>query len=296
MPVSLDARVREMIEREVGASIVGWSVRSEGLTHALTGVATFRDGSKLFVKAAKDERSAEEIRREIALLSVLDAPFLPELRGAVTGPMPLLLVEDLSSGHWPEPYPQDLSSLSQALHELRRTPIPSSLALPELEGPSEEICRGIVEHAAAVAPELGPWLETCAGEIIDAALVPPGGRALVHADLWYSNLCFLENRVVIVDWSYARIGSPWFDTSTVNIDLVIEGRRPLPMQEAAKWAAAHLAWSLWSLARGPGPGISDADRWRLDNLELVDGAAWWIADELALPAPPVLTDRTPGFR
>jgi hypothetical protein len=275
---------------------VDWSPRSAGLTHATTAVTTFEDGSKLFVKAATDEHSAGEIRREIALLGALEAAFLPECLGSIEGRYPILLLEDLSDGHWPEPYPPDLSGLERALQELRETPVPTGLDLPELEGPTDEMCRELIEHAAVVAPALVTWMEPYAGAIAETAAARSSGEALVHSDLWYSNLCFLGDRVVIVDWSSAHVGNSWFDASTVNIDLVIEGRQPLAMQEAAQWASAHLAWSLWALAHGPGPGVSDVDRWRLDNLELVDGAAWWVADELGLPTPPVLTDRKPGYR
>jgi hypothetical protein len=248
------------------------------------------------VKAATDEHSAGEIRREIALLGALEAPFLPECVATIEGQYPILLLEDLSEGHWPEPYPSSLSGLERALRELRETPIPEGLDLPELIGPTDEMCQALIAHAGVATPTLVPWMEPYADAIAEAAAARSSGGALVHSDLWYSNLCFLGDRVVIVDWSSARVGSPWFDTSTVNIDLVIEGRRLLPMQEAAQWAAAHLVWSLWALARGPGPGISNRDLWRSDNLELVDGAAWWVADELGLPTPPVLSDRAPGHR
>jgi hypothetical protein len=292
----IDPNVRTVVEQAVGVRIVDWSARSAGLTHAATGVVTFEDGTTLFVKAGTDDRSSDEVRREIALLGALDAPFLPECRGAIDGSYPILLLEDLSEGHWPEPYPSDLSPLERALRELREMPVPTELALPGFEGPSDDVCHGLVEHAGGVAPGLVPWLESHADPIIESVALPSAGGALVHSDLWYSNLCFLRDRVVIVDWSHACVGSPWFDASTISIDLVIEGRRPLPMKEAVKWAATHLVWSLWALARGPGPGISNPDLWRSDNIELVDGAAWWVADELGLPTPPVLSDRDPGYR
>ena len=284
------------VEQAVGSRIVDWSPRSAGLTRAATGVATFEDGKTLFVKAGTDDRSSDEVRREIALLGVLDTPFLPECRGVIEGAYPILLLEDLSRGQWPEPYPSDLSALERTLQELRETPIPPELDVPEFEGPSDDVCQGLIEHARVATPALVPWLDPHVDAIVETVALPSAGGALVHSDLWYPNLCFLDERVVIVDWSHARVGSPWFDASTVSIDLVIEGRRPVPMQEAAKWAAVHLVWSLWALARGPGPGISNPDLWRSDNLELVDGAAWWVADELDLPTPPVLSDRDPGYR
>jgi hypothetical protein len=288
--------VQRAVEATVGARIVVWSPREGGLTFASTGVATLEDGTTVFVKAATDEKTSDELRREIAFLGAVEASFLPRCIGAIDDELPVLLLEDLTEGHWPEPYPSDLSPLEATLQDLREMPIPADLDLPEFEGPSDDVCSGLVDHAREAAPGLESWLAPHVDVIIELAESPSAAGALVHSDLWYPNLCFLEDRVVIVDWSHARIGSPWFDASTISIDLVIGGRRPLPMQEGAKWAATHLVWTLWALARGPGPGISDPDLWRSDNLELVDGAAWWVADELRLQVPPALSDREPGYR
>lgn len=290
----LDPALLDRIEAAIGRHIVGWSTQHGGLTHASTRVATLSDGGSAFVKAATNDNSAVEISNEIAFLDALDAPFLPRRLGVVRGPRPVLILEDLSHGHWPEPYPEDLSGLEEVLDAIRRIPIPADLELPRLKEPTGDMQAGLVEHAVRATPALAPWIERNA-DAISAAASHRNDDTLVHGDLWYSNLCFLPDRVVVVDWSHARRGSRWFDASTVGIDLVIGGRRPLPMEEAAAWAAAHLAWTLWGLAEGPSPGIADVSRWRLDNLELVDGAAWWLAHELGLPKPPVLTDRDPGW-
>jgi len=290
----LDPALLEQVEGAIGRRIVGWSTQHGGLTHASTNVATLSDGGSAFVKAATNDDSAVEIGNEIDFLDALDAPFLPRRLGVVRGPRPVLILEDLSAGHWPEPYPDDLSGLADVLEAIRQTPVPGDLELPRLEGPTGDMHAGLVENTARAAPALAPWIEQHA-DAIAAAASHPDDDALVHGDLWYSNLCFLPDRVVVVDWSHARRGSRWFDASTVGIDLVIDGRRPLPMEEAAAWAADHMVWTLWGLAEGPWPSIADASRWRIDNLELIDGAAWWLAHELGLPKPPVLTDRSPGW-
>jgi thiamine kinase-like enzyme len=289
-----DQDVLEQINAALGQPIVAWSTQHGGLTHASTRLATLADGTSAFVKAATNDHSAVEITNEIAFLDALDAPFLPRRLGEVRGSRPALILEDLSGGHWPEPYPDNLSGLADVLEAIRQTPIPVDLELPRLEGPIDEMYAELVDNAGRAAPVLARWVEEHA-DAIGAAASHREDDALVHGDLWYSNLCFLPDRVVVVDWSHARCGSRWFDASTVGIDLVIGGRRPLPMEEAAAWAADHLVWTLWGLAEGPWPSIADTSRWRLDNLELVDGAAWWLAHELELPAPPVLTDRSPGW-
>lgn len=290
----LDPQLRTQIEDSVERRLDAWLPRHGGLTHAVTGVAQLAGGDSVFVKAATNDHSAAEICNEIAFLDAVDAAYLPRRLGTIREPRPALILEDLSHGHWPEPYPEDLSLLEDALAAIRRTQIPSELDLPTLEGPRDDMYTTLVANTADAAPMLAGWVEHHADTIV-AAATHAAGDVLVHGDLWYSNLCFLPDRIVIVDWSHARRGSPWFDASTVGIDLVIGGRRPLDMEEGAAWAADHLVWTLWGLAAGPWPGIADPARWRLDNLELVDGAAWWVAHELGLPAPPILTDRSPGW-
>ncbi len=295
MNPGVDPLLRSQIEDAVGHRLVDWSPRHGGLTHAVTGVAVLEGGDSVFVKTATNDDSAVEIRNEIAFLDAIDAPYLPRRLGTVRGPRPALILEDLSHGHWPEPYPDDLSMLEEVLAAIRATSIPVELDLPALEGPRSDMYSSIVTNAAAAAPALAEWVAHHSDAIVTAA-AHESGDTLVHGDLWYSNVCFLPDRVVVVDWSHARRGSPWFDASTIGIDLVIAGRRPLPMEEGAAWAADHLVWTLWGLAEGPWPGIADVSRWRLDNLELVDGAAWWVAHELGLPEPPIITDRSPGWR
>ena len=55
--------------------------------------------------------------------------------------------------------------------------------------------------------------------------------------------------------------------------------------DAAGWAAAHLAWTTWAMARGAGPAIANPDAWLKDNRELFDGAACWLAQEGPLDLP-----------
>lgn len=293
--MELDPVIRARAERMLGARIVGWTPRSHGLTHSVAGVARLAGGSTVFLKAATEASSAELVASELAALRHIEGSFMPELLAYDEADRPLMALEDLSHGHWPEPYPPDLTLLDAVLGELRTTPVPDELGLEVVGAIDAGKWAGLADAAADGTPPLASWIAAHEAAILDLARSIGGGESLVHGDLWYSNICFLTDRVVFVDWSHAYVGSPWHDAATVSIDLVIEGRPPIPSREGAAWAAAYLAGTVGVLATGPPASIADPARWRTDVEELVDGAAWWVAQELGLAAPPRLSQRNVGW-
>lgn len=286
--------VRRPVEAALGARIIEFEALSGGFTQALTGLVDLTDGRRLFLKAGLDEHSAPQVSAEIRNLGWLDASFLPEVIAAIEDP-PILVIEDLSAGHWPEPYPEDLQGLEMALEELRSLPVPAGIDLPSLRPPGEEVLSRLLTDASSAVPAVAPWIESNAGLIASAIGSIRPEAVLSHTDLWYSNLCFLQDRVVIIDWSHASFAPSGLDASTVSIDLVIGGRRPLASANPLGWAAAFVAWVVWSLAKGPGPAISRHEAWKSDNLELFDGAAWWMAHEAGIEPPPPLSERKVGW-
>lgn len=288
--------MRARTARLLGAEVTAWEPRRGGLTRAGAGIVTLEGGGTAFVKFATDDHSAAEMSAELCALREIRASFMPALLGADEGERPLLALEDLSGGHWPEPYPDDLALLEDALAELRSLPVPAGLDPPPIEAARAEWWPELGRRATEGLPPLGAWLAAHENLILATADGIGPGPALVHGDLWYSNVCFLADRVVFVDWSHVRVGSPWHDAATVSVDLVLEGRPPLPSPESAGWAAGYLAASVKRLLEGPHAGIGNPEAWRTDVEELADGAAWWVADELGLPYPPRLSAREVGWR
>lgn len=288
------AEVTPHLERLLGRRVTSLEPKAGGLTHAFTGVATLDAGDTVFVKAGLRGASTSQVRAETANLRWLTGSFVPEVVATSDDP-PMLVLEDLSHAHWPEPYPQDVESLVAALEELRTLPVPDDRGLLPVDPPSGAILSHLAENAREALPACADWVVGHADSLRAAIGSIAPARALVHSDLWYSNVCFLEDRAVIVDWSHLSIGSPWFDSSTISVDLVIEGRPPLTMEDGAGWAAAHVAWVLYALARGAGDAISDPAAWRSDNVELFDGAAHWFAREIGVEPPPVQSERSVGW-
>lgn len=289
-----EADIIRAVATLLGREVTEFAPRSGGLTHALTGVVTFDDAGSAFVKAGTEPYSAADVASEIRTLSLLEGDFLPRVIASSVDP-PLLVLEDLSVGHWPEPYPADLSALEAVLAQVEAMAVPPGLDVTRVDPPGDDRVAAMEANAAVISADLAAWVGEHHGRLADAIGELPAGRVLVHGDLWYPNLCFLPDRVVIVDWAQPCLGPPGLDASTVSIDLVIAGRPPLGVGHPDAWAAAHLAWVLGALAEGAGPAISDAEFWESDNIELVDGAAWWFAAEAGVSIPPALSNRTVGY-
>ena len=84
------------------------------------------------------------------------------------------------------------------------------------------------------------WLEQALPILIAAEQqVELVGDALVHDDVRSDNLCFFDNRMVLVDWRQARRGNAQHDLSYVISFVPLEGG-PNPhkiMPESGNWAA-----------------------------------------------------------
>ena len=57
----------------------------------------------MFAKRAIDDATAQWLRLEHRTYSALRASFMPELLGWEDAELPLLVLEDLSTAHWPPP-------------------------------------------------------------------------------------------------------------------------------------------------------------------------------------------------
>jgi len=81
------------------------------------------------VKTTADPERADWLRAEHRAYSGLRRDFLPKLLGWEDGPLPLLVLEDLSKeSHWPPPWSEaDIAAVVSALGEIAGTPPPDGL-------------------------------------------------------------------------------------------------------------------------------------------------------------------------
>ena len=143
-----------------------------------------------------------------------------------------------------------------------------------------------------VAEDPEPLLSTglCSGEWLDSALpalretaarCDLSGQALVHLDVRSDNLCFRDDRVLLVDWNLACVGNPLVDVVGWLPSLRVEGGpEPWAILPDSGGMAALLAGYFASRAGLPAPPT--APRVRPFQLAQAEVAVPWAARELGL--------------
>lgn len=287
----MDAISQQRVARLAGKAAVSWRRIERGYTPAERWVVAFEDGSSAFAKFGSTPATAEWLRAERQVYGKLSGRFLPALIGYEDhATRPLLLLEDLSGASWPPPWrPGDVERLLEAMREVAATPVARG-ALPELE--SE---RGRFAGWLNVERDPGPFLSLglCSTQWLAAALPSLlmaqdlallGGSELVHGDLRSDNLCFLPERVVLVDWNGARRGNAAYDLAALAPSLRLDGG-PLPDELVpGEGALGVLVCGYFAANAGLRP-IPDAPNVRKIQLRQLRIALPWAARALGLPPP-----------
>jgi hypothetical protein len=219
------------VEAALGRRISGRRRPQTGLSAAERFVAQLDDGRAVFVKAAVDDATEAWLRRDHVVMSAIDGDFVPEVVAWLDdGAHPILVLEALGDAHWPADHdPVEWKSgqvdlLLAALGRVAATPPPSDLpsladgwtpAWPALvASPDEFLALGVCTRQ---------WFDNAAAAITRAeATLDTSGDALVHGDVRSDNVCFVGDRVVLVDWSEARRGSARFDVWNLAQTLPLE--------------------------------------------------------------------------
>ena len=98
------AELAEAFSRAVGWQPVTWvHVTGGGYTPAERWIVVADDGSRAFAKFGTTELVAAWLRRERRAYAEVDGGFMPRMLGWTDGPVPVLVLEDLTSAHWPPP-------------------------------------------------------------------------------------------------------------------------------------------------------------------------------------------------
>lgn len=293
------------VGRLVGSPVVSFEPRAGGYTRAITGRAVLADGRGLFVKTAApdcppDDPLVDDLRHELAVLRAVvtgpAAPHVPALVAAVGDPVPLLVVEDLAAARWPPPYPDDLAPLRAALELLAEVPPPAILPAiadeADADGSWVQVAADPTPiHALALAAPA--WLEAALPGLVDAERrIRLQGDDLVHADLWYANLCFAARGPVIVDWGSAMRGNAVLDRATLAMDLVLFGRDPaeLAVPDLGAWLAFLAGHLALEATRPPHELVAPDSTLRADQRADAVGLLPVLVDLLDLPPLP----HTPG--
>jgi hypothetical protein len=276
------------VTRLTGARPVGWVSRPGGFTPTERWSLDLADGRWVFAKRATRDWLAEALRIEHRNLGLIDADFRCAILGWEDGEYPLLLLEDLREARWPPPW--QAGDVDRVLATLERV-----WAMPADDLPPAEEVRTIMSgwHQVAEDPtaflRLGiaspQWVDRCVEDLCAAAdAASYSGSAFLHMDVRSDNMCFLGERIVLVDWNWAVRGPTDLDLACWLPSLRLEGG-PLPDSVApglGAYAAAIASYFAVNAALPPVPDSPSLRRAQRDQLNI---ALSWACRELGLPQP-----------
>ena len=274
-------------ERAVSQPLMIENVIRRGYTPALRLRARLRDGNTVFIKCATTNLTAEWLRKEYDVYSTLDAPFLCRLIAWEDDPeFPFLVLEDLSEASWPPPWtPRQIGQVRDVLTRLAAFSLPGLLPLED----EPAFTDGWQEVAADPEEFLGlqlatsAWLERALPALLAVDCRQAlHGETLVHCDVRSDNLCFVGDRVVLVDWNWTRRGHPLADLAFWLPSLETEGG-PAPETILPDGAPFAALLSGYFAARAGRPIIPDAPLVRKVQLEQLHSALPWVVRALGLP-------------
>jgi hypothetical protein len=222
--------IEERVADAVGKPVLSLRrVQTRGYALAFHAIAEFDDGSTAFVKAGAEEITSGFLRDELRFYESVEGSFMPRLLGYDAGDPPLLVLEDLSDGHWPPPWDAAaVGSVRESLAALWATPPPEWV--PPITDKRERLFGGWGEIERDPEPFLS--LGLCSSEWLDRALpvlraaaetAPIEGDALLHLDVRSDNICLTNRGAVLVDWNWVHRGNPDLDLAAWAPSLHMEG-------------------------------------------------------------------------
>lgn len=271
----------------LGTSLNGpLSAVGAGYTRATNGIARLSSGEEVFVKVAKDDRSAGQLATEAMVLAALSGFAAPRLIGFDPSE-PALLIAEAVIGAWPPPYPNDVTPLFEMLAALEDVETPPVRRLEERDTSSW----------ATIAQDPGAFLELglCGKQWVERALPTlhaaersfvMKGEGLCHLDVYAANICFGRDRVVLVDWGSAALGNRELDRAAAMVSIVSEGGALPPRLVPDGGALALLAGDLVLHATAPLPVWASEDAsLRTDQVRDLRAALGLASIALGMPSP-----------
>jgi hypothetical protein len=182
--------IEERVSRLAGADVRALRpIKGGGYAASFRALAELADGRTVFVKADAEELTSGFLRDEQRVYAALSGPFMPELVGMDDGEPPLLVLEDLSPGHWPPPWDESsVAAVRETLAAVAATAAPEWLHSIAVEAdwllggwavigddPEPLLSLGVCSAA---------WLEHSLPVLREAAETAPiEGDALLHLDV-----------------------------------------------------------------------------------------------------------------
>ena len=272
-----------------GRRPVGFRHAAGGYTPAERWVVSLEGGSRVFAKNGVDELTAGWLRDERRVYAAIDGDFMPKVLGWDDGERPLLLLEDLSGCGWPPPWDdRRVGQVLDALARLHAVDDGGSLTPLGLEDPGFPGCwrRVAAEPASFLSLGLATehWLRASAPVLAAAAEgAALDGPCPTHLDVRSDNICFREERALLVDWNQTVLAHQDVDIACWLPSLHAEdGPAPEEILPDAGPLAAVI--SGFFAERAGKPTIPTAPRVRVVQKQQLRTALPWAVRALELPA------------
>lgn len=281
------------VEETLGRRAEAWTrVTRGGYSSVERWLVEFANGDVVFVKSSDDPLLASFLRAEHRVYDNLHGSFLARLLGWSDGDRPVLVLEALTDGIWPPPWPEgSIDSALSTLDAIAAAQLPSGLrAAADSYGSSDswEAIDSDPDPFLSLGLCSPDWLDAHLSELTEASRhAPVAGEALVHCDFRSDNLCLRGGRVAVVDWNWACVGNSDFDAAFWIPSLAMElGRWPTEIERhrpGVREFAAFVAGFFACRAGLPAPETApDVRGFQLAQLRV---ALAWAVRVLALPAP-----------
>lgn len=290
MNPSLELLLR--VEKIIGSKPISWNSINKGYTQAERYVMRFENGTSAFVKVSTEPLTIKWLRDEYKIYSSIKAEFIPQMLGWEDGEYPILILEDLSTGHWPPPWNSD--QVQKVLDVIKRVAdLRVDIELPSLKRFEAELqgWKKIKEDPSAflglglVTPQ---WLDGALPKLIEAeSKANLNGDSILHTDIRSDNICFLNDKIYLVDWNWTVRGNVMFDILAWLPSLHAEGG-PTPWSfgfnepELISALAGFHAFSAYQP-----PNFKGAEAIRALQLKLLKVYIPWVVKVLNLSEPDI---------
>ena len=283
-PPHLDPALVDRVAAQLRSPVTSWRPVHGGYSPATRVIVTLADGRTAYVKAPTAAVHGEWLRLELAQYA-RQLPCMPRVLFGDDGAEPLLILEDLSDGHWPPQWRAgDIAAVRASLAQVSAQ---SAAGLPRLADgaswadqwrkikadPKAFLRLGLCSHR---------WFEAHIDRFIEAeALAVLDGDTLAHCDVRSDNVCLRDGQAYLIDWNWACAAHPDVDTAFWLPSLAVEGG-PQPHEVLPDAAPLAAKVSGFFALRAGLPTLPEAPRVRgIQHVQLT-AALLWLAHSLSI--------------
>ena len=286
MKIQPDKELIDRVETLMASPSTNWAWAEGGYTAAGRWIVGFGNGASAFIKAATTDLTAKRLREDYYVYAHIEGDYLPAVLGwQDDGARPILALADLSRAHWPPPWePWQVDKILEALAKVWATPPPPGV-LPVDR--ATQVGWTLVQEDPAPFLSLGlcseSWLRESLPTLVESELnAPIEGDEFTHMDIRSDNLCFADDRVLIVDWDLAARANSLLDIAAWLPSLEAEGG-PSPEQVCPEASVFAGLLSGYFAARAGLPPLKNEPMVRRVQTEQLLTSLPWAVRTLGLP-------------